>query len=38
MYDKTKLYMKDEFYCRTVKEAEGKGFRRAFRWKGNTKK
>ena len=24
MYDKTKLYMKDEFYCRTVKEAESK--------------
>ena len=31
-YDKTKLEKKyGEFYCKTVKEAEDSGFRRAFR-------
>jgi hypothetical protein len=25
---------KGKFYCATVKEAEEKGFRRAYRWKG----
>ncbi|UCE75193.1 MAG: restriction endonuclease [Methanomassiliicoccales archaeon] len=38
MYDKTKVNTTGEFYCRTVKEAELKGFRRAFRWRGNNKK
>lgn len=34
-YDKTKIEpKKGEFYCRTVKEAEKAGFRRAFRYKG----
>jgi len=34
-YDKTKIEPKrGEFYCSTVKEAEEKGFRRAFRYKG----
>jgi len=33
-YDKTKLEKKySEFYCRTVKEAENAGFRRAFRYR-----
>ncbi len=36
-YDKVKIEKnKGEFYCLTVKEAEGKGFRRAFRYKGNA--
>lgn len=35
-YDNTKVEKKrNEFYCRTVKEAEEAGFRRAFRYKGN---
>ena len=35
-YDKTKLEKKyGEFYCKTVKEAEDAGFRRAFRYKGS---
>lgn len=35
-YDKTKLEKKyGEFYCKTVKEAEDAGFRRAFRWRGS---
>lgn len=35
-YDKTKLEKKyGEFYCRTVKEAEDLGFRRAFRFRMN---
>lgn len=35
-YDKIKIDpYKGEFYCFTVSEAEEKGFRRAFRWKGN---
>jgi len=35
-YDKTKLEKKyGEFYCKTVKEAEEAGFRRAFRYKQN---
>lgn len=35
-YDKTKLEEKyGEFYCKTVKEAEGAGFRRAFRYRVN---
>ncbi|MFH1189954.1 MAG: restriction endonuclease [Candidatus Omnitrophota bacterium] len=34
-YDKVKIEKnKGEFYCSTVKEAEAKGFRRAFRYKG----
>jgi hypothetical protein len=34
-YDKTLIKNKDEFYASTVKEAEDKGFRRAFKWHGN---
>ncbi len=35
-YDKTKIEKRrGEFYCSLVKEAEGAGFRRAFRWHGN---
>lgn len=35
MYDKVKISAKDgEFYAKTVYEAEKKGFRRAFKWKG----
>ena len=33
-YDKTLIRNDGEFYVSTVKEAEEKGFRRAFRWKG----
>ena len=34
-YDKVKVETgKGEFYCVTVKEAEGEGYRRAFRYKG----
>lgn len=33
-YDKTRIKNKGEFYASTVIEAEKKGFRRAFRWKG----
>lgn len=34
-YDNTLIETsKGEFYCESVKEAEEKGFRRAFRWKG----
>jgi uncharacterized membrane-anchored protein YhcB (DUF1043 family) len=34
-YDKTKIKPEEgDFYCMTVKEAEAKGFRRAFRWRG----
>lgn len=33
-YDKTRIKNKGEFYASTVIEAEQKGFRRAFRWKG----
>lgn len=34
-YDKTKIEpSRDEFYCRTVAEAEEAGFRRAFRYQG----
>lgn len=34
-YDNVQIeYDKGEFYCRTVKEAEDTGFRRAFKWKG----
>lgn len=37
-YDNTKVEKKRrEFYCATVKEAEKAGFRRAFRWRGETK-
>ncbi|MEI2823882.1 MAG: restriction endonuclease [Chitinophagaceae bacterium] len=35
-YDKTLIKNIGEFYALTVKEAEAKGFRRAFRWRGNT--
>jgi hypothetical protein len=36
-YDNTKIEPnKGESYCATVKEAEEKGFRRAFRWKGTN--
>ena len=34
MYDKVKINKEGEFYARTVIEAEEKGFRRAFRWRG----
>jgi restriction endonuclease len=34
-YDTTKIVNPGEFYCRTVKEAEEAGFRRALRWQGN---
>jgi len=38
-YDKTKLEKKyGEFYCKTVKEAEDAGFRRAFRYRDAKKK
>lgn len=34
-YDNTRIEIKKgEFYCATVAEAEKKGFRRAFRWRG----
>ena len=33
-YDKTLIRNVGECYVSTVKEAEEKGFRRAFRWKG----
>lgn len=37
-YDKVKIEKNlGEFYCLTVKEAENKGFRRAYRYTGNTK-
>ena len=37
-YDRVKIEKnRGEFYCATVKEAEGKRFRRAFRYKGTTK-
>lgn len=36
-YDTTKIEPHlGEFYCTTVEEAEKKGFRRAFRWKGSS--
>ena len=35
-YDKTLIKNKGEFYASTVKEAEDKGFRRAFRWRGTS--
>lgn len=36
-YDKVKIEKNlGELYCLTVKEAENKGFRRAFRWHGET--
>jgi hypothetical protein len=35
-YDKTIIKNNGEFYAETVKEAVAQGFRRAFRWKGNT--
>ncbi len=34
-YDNTKIVNPGELYCRTVKEAEDAGFRRALRWQGN---
>jgi hypothetical protein len=34
MYDRTKLDKGGEFYAMTVAEAEAKGFRRAWRWRG----
>jgi len=33
-YDKTRIRNTGEFYVTTVEEAEQKGFRRAYRWKG----
>lgn len=37
MYDKVKINLKEgEFYAKTVLEAENKGFRRAFRWSGQS--
>jgi len=35
-YDKTLIKNSGEFYALTVKQAEDKGFRRAFRWHGTT--
>jgi len=36
-YDSVKIEnSKGEFYCRSVAEAEQKGFRRAFRWRGEN--
>ncbi|WP_347288614.1 restriction endonuclease [Bilophila wadsworthia] len=36
-YDKVKIETaKGELYCNTIKEAEAAGFRRAYRWRGNT--
>ncbi len=35
-YDKTIIKNKGEFYAASVKEAEEKGFRRAFRWRGTN--
>jgi len=36
-YDKVKIIpSKGEYFVMTVKEAENKGFRRAFRWQGNS--
>ena len=38
-YDKVRVQKeKGEFYCTTVKEAENKGFRRAFRYRGGESK
>lgn len=38
-YDKTKIEKeRGEFYCKTAKEAEDAGFRRAFRYKGVAEK
>jgi len=38
-YDKTKIEKeRNEFYCKTIKEAEDLGFRRAFRYRVNNKK
>lgn len=34
-YDKVKITAPEECYAYTVQEAEGKGFRRAYRWYGN---
>jgi hypothetical protein len=37
MYDKVKIEPhKGEFYCKTVKEAEAAGFRRAFKYRFST--
>jgi len=35
-YDRTFIRNQGEFYAMTVKEAEDKGFRRAFRWRGTN--
>ena len=34
-YDKVRIDNKNSFYVETVKEAEDKGFRHAYRWKGD---
>lgn len=34
MYDQTKIRPPKDFYCLTTQEAEAKGFRRAWKWKG----
>lgn len=35
-YDKIKIEPnKGEFYCKTIREAEDAGFRRAYKWRGN---
>jgi hypothetical protein len=36
MYDKVKIKLQNEFYAKTIVEAEAKGFRRAWRWRGNN--
>ncbi|CAN5661725.1 hypothetical protein BH10BAC5_BH10BAC5_25280 [soil metagenome] len=35
-YDKTLIKNSGEFYASTVQEAENRGFRRAFRWRGSN--
>jgi hypothetical protein len=37
MYDRTQIKNSGERYCYTVAEAEQAGFRRAWKWQGNTK-
>ena len=37
-YDKILIDKQGEFFAHTVKEAEEKGFRRAFRWSGTDRR
>jgi hypothetical protein len=34
-YDNTQIINEGEFYAETINEAMSKGFRRAYKWKGN---